>query len=128
MKGNKACVVYADGTVQEYVCSRTTTGRNLGSDVVDGLNISIWRQNTGGLAAYASAGKKDPAEVIAVFWEPVKSEAETSSEGNAEGENSTEESSEGENSADENSGQETENTEDESSASDNEEGEDSSEE
>ena len=128
VKGNKACVVFADGTVQEYVCSRTTTGRNLGSDVVDGLNISIWRQNTGGLAAYASAGKKDPAEVIAVFWEPVKSEAETSSEGNAEGENSTEESSEGENSADENSGQETENTEDESSASDNEEGEDSSEE
>ena len=118
VKGNKACLVYADGTIQEYVCSRTTTGRNLGNDVVDGLNISIWRQNTGGIAAYSSAGKKDSAEVIAVFWEPVKSEAETSADENSGEENSADESSE----------DETENPESEGDASENDEAEESSEE
>lgn len=117
-KGSKACVVFADGTVQEYVCSRTTTGRNLGNDVVDDLNISIWRQNTGGLAAYASAGQKDPEEVIAVFWEPVESGDETSTE-----EDSMDENSEGDNSEDE-----TESLEDEDDASEDDDEEESSEE
>ena len=77
--GSSAYVVYADGSVQEFECVRTTTASNQGSDVVDGINISVWKQNSGGLGAYASAGTKNPEEVIAVFWEPVQTKDESSS-------------------------------------------------
>lgn len=88
VKGNTACLIYADGTIQEFVCSRTATGRNLGTDVVDSLNISIWKQNAGGLCTYASAGSRNAGEVVTVFWEPVKKENVDSQDGtqNTEGE------------------------------------------
>ena len=104
-EGSSACVIYADGTVQEYVCTRATTGRNLGNDVVDGLNMSVWRQNAGGLCAYASAGTKDPAQVITVFWEPVKDETE---DGQTTSQEETEDGEDSETSSEEDSGEDSE--------------------
>ena len=75
-EGSIALVLYPDGTVQEFTCSRWTTGSNLGSDVVDEAGLSIWKQNEGGLCTYSSAGENNPDEVIVCFWTQVLSGTE----------------------------------------------------
>ncbi len=75
-EGSIALVLYPDGTVQEFSCSRWTTGSNMGTDVVDETGRSIWKQNEGGLCTYSSAGGNDPDEVIVCFWTPVLSGTE----------------------------------------------------
>ena len=72
-EGSIALVLYPDGTVQEFTCSRRTTGSNIGSDVVDEAGLSIWKQNEGGLCTYSSAGGSDSDEVSVCFWTPVLS-------------------------------------------------------
>lgn len=75
-EGSIALVLYPDGTVQEFTCSRRTTGSNIGSDVVDEAGLSIWKQNEGGLCTYSSAGGSNSDEVIVCFWTPVLSGTE----------------------------------------------------
>ena len=66
-----AAVVYPDGSVEEFVCVRTDKGVNLEWDVIDLSGDSIWKQNEGGLCAYASAGSDNREEVIVIYWEPL---------------------------------------------------------
>jgi len=61
-----AYIVYAGGSVTEYVCSRNVTRENQEEDVVDDNDLSLWKQNPAGFCSYTGTGNGD-GTITAVF-------------------------------------------------------------
>ncbi len=63
-----AYILYADGSIRQFLCSRNVIGQNLEEDVVDDQGVSVWQQNQTGFCTYTGAGREDDS-IVVVFWE-----------------------------------------------------------